>query len=330
MLYTNRTGSPVGRITNIQKYTIHDGPGIRTELFFKGCPLSCLWCSNPETQRFDKELGLYPAKCIGSDKCGWCVRACPAGGTPLRFDAEHKIFRIASAEACAGCSACADACPGHAIKLWGEEYTVDELMKIILEDRSYYLKTGGGVTLNGGEVLLQWEFARQLLGACSAQRIHTCVETALHVPRSHVDAILPCTDLIITDIKHMDTQWHEKHVGCGNERILDNIRHIAEAGKKLIIRTPVIPGYNDDRESIRMIGAFIRDQLGNRIVQYQLLPYRRMGTEKYASLCRPYPLDHYAVPERSVWEKNLLDLQEILVSEYNVPAVAGSAQKLKL
>ena len=328
MLHKNAAGEPVGLITNIQRYTIHDGPGIRTEIFFKGCTLHCQWCSNPETINPKRELGIYPSKCMEEAKCSWCVKACPEGKNLIKFDEEGLISLIEKNSGCADCMKCADECPNHAIKSWGEEKTLKELMKVIKSDESFYRRTGGGVTLNGGEVLLQWEFARDLLKACKEAGINTCVETALCVPTEHMEAVYEYTDLVITDIKHMDADTHKKLTGKSNELILKNIKRTVEMGKKLVVRTPVIHGVNNDEENIRKTGEFIKNELGGRIVAYQLLPYRRMGTEKYDSLRIPYPFEDYKAPEREVWEQNLLDLAEILCNEYGLPAVAGSAGKL--
>ncbi len=325
-----KNGEPAGLVTNIQKYTIHDGPGIRTEIFFKGCTMRCKWCSNPETISPLRELGVYPSKCVRDDKCGLCVKVCPLDGAPIRFDGEHILASLAMAQACAECLRCADECPGRAIKLWGELMTAEELMKIILEDLSFYRRTGGGVTLNGGEVLVQWEFARELLKRCREQEIHTCVETALNVPTEHMEAVFEYTDLVITDIKHMDPEKHRAYTGAGNELILKNIRRAAELGMKLVIRTPVVPGHNNSDEEIRAVGRFLRDELGGRIVQYQLLPYRKMGTEKYDSLGQPYPMGDFIPPERSQWEANLLHLASMLQEEFGLPAVPGSGAKLEL
>ncbi len=310
-------------ISNIQRYTIHDGPGIRTEVFFKGCNLHCPWCSNPEGLDPRPELGFYPAKCLGESACGWCRGSCPdpppAG--------EHVSARF-DTERCRGCLRCADACPSGAIRLWGKRYTVPELMAEIEKDSSFYEKSGGGVTLSGGEVLLQWEFAERLLRACREAGIHTCVESALHVPWEHAEAVFRYTDLVITDIKHMDSASHRAITGAGNERILENILRTAALGKPLVIRTPVVPGYNGDEENIRRTGAFLRDRLGGRILQYQLLPYRRMGTEKYESIRRPYPMEAYRAPERAEWEPLLQRYAVLLREEYGLPAAAGSSARL--
>ncbi|SHI07747.1 pyruvate formate lyase activating enzyme [Sporobacter termitidis DSM 10068] len=329
MLYTNAAGAPCALVSNIQKYTIHDGPGIRTEIFFTGCTMHCLWCSNPETIAPGPQIGCYPAKCLSLDKCTWCVKACPEGGRPLEF--ENGVLKAAHmTAACTGCFKCVDACPSRALKRWGELMTIDDMLKAVVEDRSFYQKTGGGVTLNGGEVLVQWEVAAALLEACKKAGINTCVETALNCPREHMEAVYQFTDLVIIDIKHMDSEKHRSFSGAGNALILENIKRTAELGKKLVIRTPVVPGYNGDEANIRATGAFIRDALGNKIVQYQLLPYRKMGTEKYDALGIPYPMGDYQPPERCEWEQELLRLADILVTEYGVPAVAGSGSKLEI
>ena len=330
MLY-DKDGEPAGLISNIQKYTIHDGPGIRTEIFFKGCNMRCLWCSNPETVSVKPQLGVYPSKCLSTQKCGYCLKECPVSGhSTVCHDENGVLSSIHMIQDCYGCYMCAEACPSRAIKLWGELMTQDELMKIIEEDRSFYDRSGGGVTLSGGEVMLQWEFAAMLLKACKDADINTCVETALNCPPEHMEAVYRYTDLVITDIKHMDTKKHLEYTGAGNELILRNIQRTAELGKKLVIRTPVVMGYTSEEANIRAIGGFIRDALGGRVVSYQLLPYRKMGTEKYDSLRQAYPMGDYAPPDRETWEPELKRLSDMLVSEYGLPAAAGSGGKLDI
>ena len=322
-----KAGEPYGLITNIQKYTIHDGPGIRTEIFFKGCPLRCLWCSNPEGLSPGPQIGVYPSKCIGNSKCSICLKACPQGAnSPIRTSDDH-LLRVDDTRECADCFICADECPANAIMIWGKKMTVPELMKIILQDRNFYIKTGGGVTLSGGEVMLQWEFASLLLKACKDASVNTCVESSLNCAPEHMEQVYEYTDLVITDIKHMDTEKHRQYTGAGNELILSNIKRTVDLKKPLVVRIPVIPGHNNSEENIRATAEFIKRELGSNILQLQLLPYRKMGTEKYASLCIPYPFDDFIPPERPVWEKNLLELTGIL-QEYGIPAVAGSTSKM--
>ena len=326
-----RDGEPAALVSNIQKYTIHDGPGIRTEIFFKGCNMRCLWCSNPETIERKPQLGVYPSKCLSLQKCGYCLKECPlTGHSPICHDENGALSSVHMVPECDGCYKCADICPNRAIKLWGDNMTLRELSDIIEEDRSFYARTGGGVTLSGGEVMLQWEFAELLLKACKEAGINTCVETALNCPPEHMEAVYKYTDLVITDIKHMDTKKHQEYTGAGNELILRNIRRTVELGKTLVIRTPIVMGYNSDEGNIRATGAFIRDELGGKIVQFQLLPYRKMGTEKYDSLGQPYPMGDYEPPEREVWENELKRLTDLLINEYGLPAAAGSGKRLEI
>ncbi|MDR0862308.1 MAG: glycyl-radical enzyme activating protein [Oscillospiraceae bacterium] len=335
MLKKPRIGNLYGLVSNIQKYTIHDGPGIRTEIFFTGCTLRCLWCSNPETISPRPRLGVYPDKCLTRDICGWCVKACPLDGAPLKFDGDGRLAawhenERCNSEQCEMVKECENACPSRALRIWGERYTVPRLMKIIEEDRSFYDRTGGGVTLSGGDPLVQAEFAELLLTACKKAGIHTCVETALHVPWERAEPVLRLADLIITDVKHMNSARHREITGAGNELILANIRKLAELNKPVVARTPVVHGYNADEENLRATAEFLRDALGERLVQYQLLPYRKMGTEKYASLGEEYPMGDYVAPERDKWEPELLRLADVLTSECGVPAVAGSGKRLEL
>ena len=326
-----KNGEPAGLVTNIQKYTIHDGPGIRTEIFFKGCNMRCLWCSNPETINLKQQLGIFPSKCLTYDVCGECAKRCPVEGySPVCHDEFGVLSHVQYDPACATCFKCADLCPTRAIILWGRPMTVNELMKIIEEDRSFYERSGGGVTLSGGDVMIQWEFAEMLLEACVAAGIHTCVETALHCLPEHMEIVYKHTDLVITDIKHMDTKVHREYTCVGNEFILQNIRRTVELSKKLVIRTPVVMGYNDDEANIRATGAFIRDELQGKILQYQLIPYRKLGIEKYDSLGMTYPMDDYVPPDRETWESELTRLADMLVNEYGIPAVAGAATVLNV
>lgn len=315
-----------GTIFNIQRYTIHDGPGIRTEVFFKGCPLRCKWCSNPEGIKNELQVGVYANRCIGVDKCGYCLSACLKYHDQVIITTDNKVTGI-DREKCANCLKCAESCPANALMTWGDKMTIPEVMKVILADREFYRKSGGGVTLSGGEVLVQWEFAMELLKECKKNYLHTCVESSLHVSTDILERIYPYVDLVITDIKHMNPDMHMEFTGVGNELILKNIKGTVELNKPLVIRIPVVPEHNNSEENIRATAEFIVNELNNRVNQVQLLPYRQLGTEKYTSLGIEYPMADFKPVERSVWEQNIMHLVEVMKS-YGVPAVAGSSSKI--
>lgn len=317
--------SLTGVIFNVQPFTVHDGPGIRTELFMKGCSLNCEWCSNPEGLNSYLEVAVYPDKCIGFDKCGYCEKACRNGVAYMTY--ENKLVSIDRTK-CRHCMACVNECPSGGIKPWGKVYTVDEAFRLVKKDKAYYDKSGGGVTVSGGESLLQADFVAELFKLCRAEGISTCVETALNVPREAVDKVLPYADYWITDIKHMDSAVHKARTGSGNERILDNIRYIIDKNAKLVIRIPIIEGFNASDKNIIKTGEFILNELGGKILQLQLLPYRKLGIEKYNSLNLSYPMGDFSAPEREVWEEKLLHFRDIL-RDMGLPAEAGSGSTIK-
>lgn len=320
MLFKDR--KPAACITDIQTYTIHDGPGIRTEIFFKGCNLNCPWCSNPETKNNLPQLGIYPNKCIGRDVCSSCLDTCPLANTsPIRFSEDGTVLPFRTPPDYRSCFQCAESCFAEAIKIWGKIYTIDELMAIILKDRDFYEKSGGGVTLNGGEVLLQWEFVNLLADALNEKGINLCIESALNVPWKQAK-VLRKADYVISDLKCMDSAKHKELIGSGNEQILENMVRLAEYGVRMVLRTPVVPGINDDEDNIRTAAQFIKEKLKGSVIQYQLLPYRKIGTEKLDTLGEAYPMADYTVLGREIWEPRLRLLTEI-ANEYGIPAAAG-------
>jgi pyruvate formate lyase activating enzyme len=203
---------------------------------------------------------------------------------------------------------------------------ISEIMTVILSDTDFYAKSGGGVTISGGEPLLQWNFTIELLKECMAKNIHTCIETTLNIQTEVMLQVLPYADMIITDIKHMDSSKHREYTGSSNDLILKNMVAIADKNKPLIIRVPVIPEHNDADENIHATADFIKGELGNRVKQVQLLPYKQLGVEKYTSLGRDYPMNYFNPPEREIWEKNIKRIAAILQS-YGIPAVPGTGAK---
>ncbi|MFA6008357.1 MAG: glycyl-radical enzyme activating protein [Desulfobacteraceae bacterium] len=320
-------GSPEkGVVFNIQHFTIHDGPGIRTEIFLKGCALKCKWCSNPESIRANREIGVYASRCIGIDKCGYCLKVCERceSGVFLRLD--NKIAGI-DPGLCSGCLKCVDECPSDALVIWGNEMMVAEVMAEILDDLAFYEKSGGGVTISGGDPLIQWPFTLEILKQCRQKNIHTCLETELHCRPQILEAVYPFTDLVITDIKHMDPAKHREYTGVDNVLILENIRKTANMNKPLIIRIPIIPGHNNSEFNIIKTAEFIAEKLANKVLQVQLLPYRPLGLEKYQSLNLSYPLEDLKQQDVKQQKKELDHLVE-LMRGYGVPAVAGSSGKI--
>lgn len=315
-----------GVVFNIQRFTVHDGPGIRTEIFLKGCTLRCRWCSNPESFLPNRQVGVYAVKCLGTESCGDCIAVCPKV-SEQPFVIEDGIISGIDRTICDDCMKCSEACPADALKSWGNEMTVDEVMRIICADRNFYKKSGGGVTISGGESLFQWEFALEILNACKEQGIHTCVETALGVKASVVEQIVPYCDMMITDIKHMDSEEHKRYTGMGNELILSNIKRVSAAGIPLVLRLPIIPGVNDTREHVERVREFLAEELENPVVQVQFLRFRRLGEEKYKSLGLPYNMEEVN-PERTGFETRIKELADIL-NQAGIPAYPGTTHKIE-
>lgn len=274
------------RIFNVQHFSLHDGPGMRTTIFFKGCSLRCQWCANPESQLDASEL-LYDGKlCL---QCGDCLRACPHAALTMTASGVKRDH-----QACVGCFACAEACRPGAMHTTGSIVTVDELVRQVTADAVFYRRGGGGVTLSGGEPLLQAEAARELLTACRARNISTAVETCCQAPWQAFELVLPYVNYWYCDIKQMDTEQHRRYTGMGNELILDNIRRLAERGVEMTIRYPYIPGINDSSADLAALALWMKGYAPG--VKLELMPYHRYGTSKYVMLDRPYGLDHILPP----------------------------------
>ena len=275
-----------GTVFNIQKYSVHDGPGIRTIVFFKGCSLACRWCSNPESQSGAPELAYNAGRCLSLVKCGHCLPACPHGSIAEGSDGKPFIDR----SHCTGCSLpCVQACPAQGLLAYGQTRSVDEVLRVVEQDMAFYSRSGGGLTLSGGEPLLQDSFALALLREARKRRIKTAVETCGMVAPDVVREAASFLNHVLFDLKHMDAVVHKAQTGCSNARILDNFRILADDFPEVpvLARTPVIPGFNDTPEAIAAIADFVKP-FGR--IRYELLPYHRLGTQKYHFLGREAPL----------------------------------------
>jgi pyruvate formate lyase activating enzyme len=274
-----------GIIFNIQDYAVDDGPGIRKLIFLKGCRLRCAWCSNPESHKFKAEVEFFPEKCI---RCGRCLEVCPAGAInfDLSVDTGFKIDR----SLCNDCLLCAARCPGGALQEIGRIMTLDEVVKEIVKDRSYYRRSGGGVTLSGGEPLDQPRFALGILEQCYENNIHTAVETAGYVPWAVLEAVLPYTDLIIFDVKHWEEKAHRRATGKSNRRILRNLERLSRSSQEILVRVPLIPSFNTDAETLTEIAKLLADL---NLKRASFLPFHKFGRSKYYRLSREYTYEHH-------------------------------------
>lgn len=260
------------KIFDIKRFAVHDGDGIRTTVFFKGCPLKCIWCHNPEGLSYEPQLAYYNNKCIS---CGECVNVCPRKAHVLK-DGLH-VFERAN---CTLCGKCVVACLSEALTIYGKEITVDELMPLLLEDKDFYTISGGGVTLSGGECLMQSEFCAELLRRLKAEKIHTAVDTCGFVPKAALDRVMPYTDIFLYDVKAYDENVHIRCTGQSNRIILENLKYLDEKGAKTEIRIPYVPGYNS--EEIEKIANFL-SQCRN-VVKIRVLPYHNYARSKYGAL----------------------------------------------
>ena len=274
------TSERTGRIFDVRRFSTHDGGGIRTTVFFKGCPLRCAWCHNPEGIDFGRRLLWFAGKCIG---CGSCVEAAQCGGV-RRTETGIAVDPSAGED----WDAVLDACPTGALRWDSWDVSVDELMEAIRRDAPFYVHGGGGATLSGGDPLMQAEFARELLLRCREEGVHTAIETELHAPEEAVQAVLPLVDLIYADLKLMDGDLHRRWTGVGNERILSNLEALLTGPlqKRLILRTPLIPGITATGENLSAIAAWISAR--NPALRWELLNYTPLAAAKYPLVGRSY------------------------------------------
>jgi pyruvate formate lyase activating enzyme len=281
--------SATGSIFDIQRYCIHDGPGIRTTVFFKGCPLRCAWCHNPEGLTRSPGLMVRPNLCIG---CLSCLPACPQGAI-RSIDGLPETDRTR----CTACGACAAACPTGAREIAGKEMTPAEVMAVVERDLPFYEESGGGVTFSGGEALLQVEFLRRLLVECHRMGIHTTLDTSGYAPWSAFESIRHDVDLFLFDLKGIDEPSHRRYTGVSNRRILDNLQALSCLGHSIIVRSPLIPGVNDSPPAVQALGEFL--QTLPHLDHLDLIPYHRIGVEKYRRLGVPYPFEEAGPPSQA-------------------------------
>jgi len=300
-----------GLVYDLQRFAVHDGPGIRTLVYMKGCPIRCPWCSSPQTQKASFEILHVELNC---KKCGRCVEVCPLQAITL---SEVQGWRI-NRELCTVCGDCVDACPNQALELVGKCMTAEELFREINKDSSFYRRSNGGVTVGGGEPTMQPEFVTEFLKRCKQSYIHTAIETCAYVKREHLEKILEHVDLVYIDIKHMDPVVHRELTGVSNEIILENVGR-ASAVRPTIIRVPAVPGYNDSEKNILDTARFAAE-LGENFKRIELLPYHKFGTQTYSRLGMEFQLSDVEPPG----DDHMQRLKKIVASCGIIAQIGGS------
>lgn len=289
-------------ITNIQKFSVHDGDGIRTSVFFKGCPLNCEWCHNPETQRYEREIQYDPEKCTG---CGACVNACPSNALTLK-ERKPSVNR----KMCTVCGRCETVCPVGIREVIGREYTVKELVKELMKDQIFYEDSGGGVTFSGGEAMtMDLNYLLAVARELHRQEITLTIDTCGYVPYEKFQALLPYVDTILYDVKVMDPEIHSQYMGVDNELILENLVRLARDGARLYIRIPVIREVNGNEKNMKETIMFLKKH-DIHPPQINLLPYHDTGSGKYPKLDREYKGTDLHAPDRAEMEEFVRLFQE--------------------
>jgi len=286
----------LGTIINIQKYSVHDGPGIRTTVFLKGCPLNCWWCHNPESQNPSHEIMFFEERCTG---CGICAKRCPHAAISMVDNAP-----AVDGEKCNLCSKCVDFCPNNAREYVGKDMTVEELMKEIVKDEVFYEQSNGGVTFSGGEPVIHGEFLYNLLKRCKERGIHTAVDTCGCVTWENLEKIADKVDLFLYDLKLMNNEKHKNYTGKENVIVLENLEKLSARGSNIFVRMPIISGVNDDDEHIDEAIKFLSHI---NVIQVNLLPYHKMGMDKYRRLKMDYKLSGMEKPS----EERMTEIAEM-------------------
>lgn len=281
-------------VFNIQRFSTEDGPGIRTTVFFKGCPLSCLWCHNPEGMSPKPQLLWYHHRCIGARDC---LSSCPEKALELT----PQGMRI-DRERCTACGLCEEACPAAALEVIGKPWSVEDLVEEVKKDEPFFRNSGGGVTLGGGEPMLQAEFVAEFLKRCKEEGLSTALDTSGFASWARYEAVLPYVDLVLLDLKQMDPAAHERMTGVRLEPILDNARRIGARAGTVWIRTPIIPGYTDTVENVASVAAFIARHMPN-VVRYDLLAFNNLCIGQYDRLGIPFPLREAPLMSRERMEE---------------------------
>ena len=291
-----------GTVLNIQRYCSHDGPGIRTNVFLKGCSLRCKWCGNPESIRKKPEVSYDPKKCTGK-KCGICLKSPFPEGAFYFVEGDDEKVKANWQLAANTTGEMVSLCPTGALEMFGKTMTVAEVMEEVEKDSSIYNSSGGGMSMSGGEVMLQPDFTAALLQEAHNRGINTAIETACNAPWAFLEKVLPHVDTMLHDLKLMNSERHKKWTGVGNERILENFKRAYETFPNVdfIARTPLIPGVNCDDEHVLGVLEFIKPH--KNVIDYELLPYHRFGLGKYESLGVVYELDDYKTPSEEVVQR---------------------------
>ena len=301
-----------GTIISIERCSLHDGPGLRTTVFLKGCPLSCLWCHNPESQSFQPELYTLDERCV---YCGKCAVVCGNHSVDIHDEnnADHSINR----KNCTACGKCVDICTQSALEIKGTVVTAQSVIDVALRDVHYYRQSGGGLTISGGEPMAQYDFTMELLRLAKKSELHTCIETSGYSPADKILSVLPYVDLVLYDYKESDETGHKEYTGMSNNMIVSNLTAINEAGAEIILRCPIIPGFNDRDEHFIAI-ADIANRLSN-IKEINVMPYHPMGGSKAKRIGRVYPLNDIGFPK----DEQIDDWLNKISKNTNVPVIKG-------